>query len=69
MREGVVRRFDRRAGSGLITPDDGGPDVYVHVSEVERAGLPGLAAGERVSFVIQTDIRRVKTFAVHLRLL
>ena len=69
MAEGVVKSFDRRAGSGLITPDDGGADVFVHVSAVERAGLPNIAAGQRIGFDTQTDIRREKTFAVGLRLL
>jgi len=44
---GVVQRFNSEAGFGLITPDDGGPDLFVHVSEV--VGL-GLEAGQRVSY-------------------
>lgn len=69
MPEGVVKSFDRRGGSGLLRPDGDGPDVFVHVSEVERAGLPSLEAGERIAFDIRTDIRGARSFAVHLRLL
>ena len=46
---GLVKCFDAHKGSGLITPDGGGPEVFVHVSAVERAGLASLDAGDRVS--------------------
>ena len=42
---GLVKCFDAHKGSGLITPDGGGPEVFVHVSAVERAGLASLDAG------------------------
>jgi CspA family cold shock protein len=65
---GVVRSFDARRGSGLIAPDDGGADVFVHVSAVERAGLACLSAGERVSYDLQTDRALERTYAVNLTL-
>ena len=46
----VVQRFNSEAGFGLITPDDGGPDLFVHVSEVIGAGPLVLEAGQRVSY-------------------
>jgi CspA family cold shock protein len=47
---GVVRRFNSEAGFGLITPDDGGRDLFVHVSEVAGEGPCVLKAGQRVSY-------------------
>lgn len=69
IRTGVVRNFDRLKGSGIITPEDGGAEVFVHVSAVERAGLPNLTAGDRVSFDVQTDAARGKSYASNLTLL
>ena len=69
MRTGVVRVFDRQKGSGMIAPDDGGTEVFVHVSAVEQAGLPNLNAGDRVSFDVHTDHARGKSFARNLSLL
>lgn len=63
---GVVKSFDLRRGAGLITPEDGGPDVFVHESEVERAALPRLNVGDRVSFDLRTDRARDKSFATNL---
>jgi CspA family cold shock protein len=54
---------------GELSRDDGGEDVSVFVSEVERAGLPQLAVGQRLSFSVQTDKMRKKSFAVRLELL
>lgn len=66
---GIVKSFDARKGSGLITPDDGGPDLFVHVSEVERAGLARLSAGDRLSYDTQTDRALQRSFATNLALL
>jgi CspA family cold shock protein len=67
--DGVVKSFDRRKGWGYITPDGGGVDVFVHVSAIERAGLPDLGVGERVRFDVQTDRARGKSFAANLSLI
>lgn len=64
--KGVVRSYDARRGVGAITPDRGGADVPVHVSEVERAGFIALVAGEKVSFDVQTDRALGRSFAVNL---
>lgn len=66
---GSVKSYDSRRGMGELSRDDGGADVSVFVSEVERAGLSSLAAGQRLSFAVQTDKMRKKSFAVKLELL
>ncbi len=52
-------------GFGFIQPDDGGPDVFVHISAVERAGLRDLPEGQKVTYV---DTRRGKSSAENLQL-
>jgi CspA family cold shock protein len=66
---GAVKSYDSRRGMGELSRDDGGADVAVFVSEVERAGLSGLNAGQRVSFTVQTDKMRKRSFAVRLELI
>jgi cold shock protein len=48
--QGTVKWFNSVKGYGFIQPDDGGRDVFVHVSAVERAGMPGLNEGQKVLF-------------------
>jgi CspA family cold shock protein len=67
MATGVVKFFNSQKGFGFIQPDNGGPDVFVHISAVERAGLHGLAEGQKVSFEEKTDPKRGKTNAVNLK--
>ena len=50
---GTVKWFNSVKGYGFISPDDGSKDAFVHISAVERAGLPGLAEGQRVEFELQ----------------
>lgn len=57
MNMGVVKWYNSQKGYGFIQPDDGGKDVFVHVSALERAGLRDLVEGQKVSFEIQTDRR------------
>ena len=52
---GIVKFFNKTKGFGFITPDTGGNDVFVHVTAVERSGLPGLDEGMRVSFETEPD--------------
>jgi cold shock protein len=56
----TVKFFDARRGFGSLEPDDGGADVFVHVTVVERAGLTTLREGQRVSFDVVTDETRGK---------
>jgi CspA family cold shock protein len=67
MSNGTVKWFNTTKGYGFIQPEDGGADVFVHVSAVEKAGLRGLNEGQRVSFELQNE--RGKTAAVNLKAL
>jgi CspA family cold shock protein len=53
MASGTVKWFNTAKGFGFIQPDDGGSDVFVHVSAVEQANLPGLNEGQRVNFEVK----------------
>ncbi|MEE9194528.1 MAG: cold-shock protein [Alphaproteobacteria bacterium] len=52
MATGTVKWFNPTKGYGFITPDDGGKDAFVHVSEVEKAGISHLSEGQKVNFEI-----------------
>jgi len=67
MAEGTVKWFNTTKGYGFIQPGDGGNDVFVHISAVQRAGLQGLADGQKVSYELQNE--RGKTAAVDIQLL
>ena len=68
MPTGTVKWFNGQKGFGFIQPDDGGNDVFVHISAVERAGLAGLAEGQKVNFEAKTDKMRGKVSAENLSL-
>ncbi len=57
MTTGTVKFFSMGRGFGFITPDDGGKDVFVHITQVERAGMTSLTEGQKVSFEVQQDTR------------
>jgi cold shock protein len=65
---GVVKWFNATKGYGFIQPQDGGSDVFVHISAVERAGLTNLAEGAKVSYELKVDPRKGKSSAENLRL-
>jgi cold shock protein len=67
MANGTVKWFNTTKGFGFIQPEEGGADVFVHISAVQRAGLPGLNEGQRVSYELQKE--RGKTAAVNLKAL
>ena len=52
---GTVKWFNDQKGFGFIQPDDGGKDVFVHISAVERAGMSTLHEGQRVSYEVVTE--------------
>ena len=64
---GTVKFFNAQKGFGFITPEDGGTDVFVHVTAVEQAGLATLHEGQRVSFDAVMDQKRGKTNAQNLK--
>ncbi|MBZ9936422.1 cold-shock protein [Mesorhizobium sp. BR1-1-16] len=64
---GTVKFFNASKGFGFITPDEGGSDVFVHVTAVERSGLTALNDGMRVSFDTEPDKRGKGPKAVDLR--
>jgi CspA family cold shock protein len=68
MNTGVVKWYNSQKGYGFIQPDDGGKDVFVHVSALERAGLRDLVEGQKVSFEVQTDRRTGKVSAGNLQI-
>ncbi len=65
--KGTVKWFDPVKGYGFIQPDNGGKDVFVHATALERAGLRSLREGQKVSYELQTDQRNGKTSAVNLQ--
>ena len=65
MATGTVKWFNATKGYGFIQPDDGGKDVFVHISAVERAGLRSLNEGQTVEYEIQSE--RGKESATNLR--
>ncbi|CAA7619990.1 putative cold shock protein y4cH [Candidatus Terasakiella magnetica] len=69
MPNGSVKWFNSTKGFGFIAPDNGGADVFVHISAVERAGLNGLNDGQKVSFDEERDPKKGKTSAVNLKAL
>lgn len=64
---GTVKWFNPTKGFGFIQPDNGGPDVFVHISAVERAGLGSLNEGQKVSFELERDKRSGKMSAGQLQ--
>jgi cold shock protein len=67
MQTGTVKWFNGQKGFGFIQPDDGGADVFVHISAVERAGLRSLNEGQKVSFEVEADRRSGKSSATQLQ--
>ena len=67
MATGTVKWFNGQKGYGFIQPDDGGADVFVHISAVEQAGLPGLNEGQKISYEIAVDRRSGKSSAGQLK--
>lgn len=68
MPNGTVKWFNTTKGYGFIEPDDGGKDIFVHISAVERSGLTGLADNQKVSFELE-DGRDGRQMAGNLKLL
>jgi CspA family cold shock protein len=67
MSTGIVKWFNVQKGFGFIQPEDGGKDVFVHISAVERAGMSTLNEGQKLSYDIVADRRTGKSSADNLR--
>jgi CspA family cold shock protein len=67
MSTGTVKWYNETKGYGFIQPDDGGKDVFVHATALERAGMRGLREGQKLTYELQTDQRTGKTSAVNLQ--
>ncbi len=67
MSTGTVKWFNTQKGFGFIQPDDGGKDVFVHISAVERAGMSSLQEGQKLSYELVADRRSGKSSADQLR--
>jgi CspA family cold shock protein len=64
---GTVKFFNSQKGFGFIVQDGGGPDVFVHISAVEQAGMSNLNEGQKLSFDVQADQRSGKSAAANLQ--
>ncbi|OLP57238.1 cold-shock protein [Rhizobium rhizosphaerae] len=67
MNSGTVKWFNSTKGFGFIAPDNGGADIFVHISAVERSGLGTLSDGQKVNFEIVRDKRSGRSAAENLQ--
>jgi CspA family cold shock protein len=67
MPNGTVKFFNSSKGFGFISPDGGGNDVFVHISELERSGISTLNDGDKVSFESKMDPKKGKPNAVNVK--
>ena len=68
MNKGTVKFYNDQKGFGFIQPDDGGKDVFVHATALERAGMPGLVEGQKVSFDTRKTAGRARSQSATSRL-
>lgn len=64
---GTVKWFNDSKGFGFIAPNNGGQDVFVHISAVERSGMRTLSEGQKLSFEVERDAKRGKDNAANLK--
>jgi CspA family cold shock protein len=67
MATGTVKWYNETKGYGFIQPDNGGKDVFVHATALERAGMRGLAEGQKISYEVEADRRTGKESATNLQ--
>lgn len=67
MANGTVKWFNAEKGYGFIQPDEGGKDVFVHISAVEQAGMRNLHEGQKISYEVVADRRTGKASAANLQ--
>jgi len=66
---GTVKFFNQAKGYGFVSPENGGKDVFVHITAVQRSGIPELSEGLKISFEVQEDTRGRGPQAVDLQLI
>jgi len=66
---GTVKFFNQAKGYGFVSPEDGGKDVFVHITAVQKSGIPELSEGLKISFEVQEDQRGRGPQAVDLQLI
>lgn len=66
MATGTVKWFNPTKGFGFITPEEGGNDIFVHISAVEQSGMGTLNEGQKVNYELETDEKRNKSYATNL---
>jgi CspA family cold shock protein len=67
MATATVKCYNDTNGYGLVQPDSGGKDVFVHASALERAGMRGLVEGQKISYEVEADRRTGKESATNLQ--
>jgi cold shock protein len=67
MATGTVKWFNSTKGFGFIQPDNGGTDVFVHISAVERSGMREIIEGQKISFELERDSKSGKMSACQLK--
>jgi cold shock protein len=67
MATGIVKWYNETKGYGFIQPDNGGKDVFVHATALERAGLRSLVEGQKISYEVEADRRTGKESATNLQ--
>jgi CspA family cold shock protein len=67
MATGTVKWYNETKGYGFIQPDNGGKDVFVHATALERAGMRGLAEGQKISYEVESECRTGKESATNLQ--
>ena len=67
MATGTLKWFNETKGYGFIQPDNGGKDVFVHISAIERAGLRSLKDGQKITYEVESDRRTGKESATNLQ--
>lgn len=64
---GIVKFFNAEKGFGFVTPDDGGKDVFVHISAVQASGMEGLAENQKITFETEPDNRGKGPKAINIQ--
>lgn len=67
MQTGTVKWFNGQKGFGFIQPENGGDDIFVHISSVEKSGMHTLNEGQKITFDVEIDERKGKSSAVNLQ--